>query len=1191
MRVIKVFKLLLLASLIWGMEQAVFGQHESSQVKPHTKTQIPPDVLKNLQRLQHPRLGVRAYAAYHLGRQGKRTKQAIPFLIKALTDDTDLQWLPSRPSDMRPFENESYQLPEITEVWERISLTTLAQIRDYDSIVKYVLPGVNGLEWMRTANENTSLRYEAVRALEALGDEALLGLLAAKNDKDPEIRAGVAFALGRFEDERAINALAELLVDSDYHVASNAITSLTRLGEPALATIRPLLKNPEARFNAIWALAAIGDSESVQTIITVLSDEEPRLRAIAAKALGEMKDPGAVEPLISLLSDDEEVVRGVAAWALGSLNDKRAVEPLIPLLQDQHSGSLYYEKTGLTISYDTYTICIEAARALGQIGDVRACQPLIRLFAEKKPWFRQVYLEAVVAIDTLAVPFLVTALTDKNNKIRAGAAEALGLIKERVTIGPLAEAIHDSDKDVRKEVIKALYRINDNDAIEPLTDALQDPDKDVRESAIKTLYLIVDGIPSEPIIAAVRDDEKVVRRYAALILGKLNSKEVLTPLITTATYDKDKHVRENALLSLSKFKDERITGTLLTALNNDDYLPYVRARIANTLGELGDQRAVPHLLLALDDDHSRVTEAAAKALQQCAPAPETIIGYMNTQKGDFRKNAIRAFQVIKDSTVVNLLLGFLSDKDTEMRELSAIALIKQDHNRAIEPLIRLVDDEKKQVRRTVAGALGQLKDNRCVEPLIGFLNDKDMDTRIAAIKSLGQLKNRRALEPLMAALSDENPQIRWNVAAALGEIGGSRAAAKLVALLRIEPTSLVGEFNESWPNSKMFVTLLDKETAVRENAAWALGKIGHSSAVEPLLSACKNRSWGVPLPVNYVTDIQGQYHEERIAAVRDRRSHLRSNAAEALVMIGKPAVPHLISALQHENDNIRCTATAALGEIGDNRAVEPLLECLRDPDWLLRWYAAISLGKIADDRAVLPLVAVLQKDIGEVRSAAARALGMLKARQAVKPLIDALEDHEWRVRAEAVEALGEIGDSLSVQPLILRLADDNDNVRAEATLVLAKLGNKMAFESLLEKPWLLYDVDQAIVVPDSGSVQPLIYALRWLQSVLRRVNASSSGELREKHFLNRFFSFSSHSDYSLSQADIEREAQKIIWMLKESKDSRATEHLIRTLGDFEEETQILTAKALKELTGQDFGTNAEAWLDWWKITKGGLLQK
>ncbi len=137
----------------------------------------------------------------------------------------------------------------------------------------------------------------------------------------------------------------------------------------------------------------------------------------------------------------------------------------------------------------------------------------------------------------------------------------------------------------------------------------------------------------------------------------------------------------------------------------------------------------------------------------------------------------------------------------------------------------------------------------------------------------------------------------------------------------------------------------------------------------------------------------------------------------------------LIEALKHEWSSIRAKAIEALGEIRDERAVEPLTKALWDKDEQLsiQWKAAEALGKIGHAGAVKTLIyrlglgqrsTVLAERYESVRAGAAEALGKIGDARAVEPLILALlNDTSGSVRANAAWALGEIGDERAVEPL------------------------------------------------------------------------------------------------------------------------------------------------------------------------------
>jgi HEAT repeat protein len=95
------------------------------------------------------------------------------------------------------------------------------------------------------------------------------------------------------------------------------------------------------------------------------------------------------------------------------------------------------------------------------------------------------------------------------------------------------------------------------------------------------------------------------------------------------------------------------------------------------------------------------------------------------------------------------------------------------------------------------------------------------------------------------------------------------------------------------------------------------------------------------------------------------------------------------------------------GESRDPAGVEVLLAALDHSDRHMRRIAARALGKIGDDSTVQPLIEVLlspQEDPA-VRAVAAWALGAMNAGQAVQPLYCCLDSGDRDVRHQASNAL------------------------------------------------------------------------------------------------------------------------------------------------------------------------------------------
>jgi len=186
-----------------------------------------------------------------------------------------------------------------------------------------------------------------------------------------------------------------------------------------------------------------------------------------------------------------------------------------------------------------------------------------------------------------------------------------------------------------------------------------------------------------------------------------------------------------------------------------------------------------------------------------------------------------------------------------------------------------------------------------------------------------------------------------------------------------------------------------------------------------------------------------------IAALKnDEFSGVRWKAAESLSKLGAPAVEALIGALRHDNDDVRWKAAIALGEIGDPRAIEPLLILLSDKDRFVKSHAALALGAIGEP-AVDPLIHSLREGDGNLRWGAAIALGKICDKRAIEPLIRALADKYENVRAESAMALAGIGKP-ALAPLLHFLKFSGGAARLEVVAALGELRETDAIQPLIQ---------------------------------------------------------------------------------------------------------------------------------------------
>ncbi len=140
-----------------------------------------------------------------------------------------------------------------------------------------------------------------------------------------------------------------------------------------------------------------------------------------------------------------------------------------------------------------------------------------------------------------------------------------------------------------------------------------------------------------------------------------------------------------------------------------------------------------------------------------------------------------------------------------------------------------------------------------------------------------------------------------------------------------------------------------------------------------------------------------------ISDLHSLNGEIRREARLALVEIGGPAVPLLISTLKDPDDDVRWEAAKALGEIADPRAASDLVNTLMDHNFGIRWIAAEGLIAIGE-AALIPLLEKIteRSDSTWLRRGAHHVLrDLVKRNPSLKglagPVIAALEEFEPEV--------------------------------------------------------------------------------------------------------------------------------------------------------------------------------------------------
>jgi len=120
-------------------------------------------------------------------------------------------------------------------------------------------------------------------------------IYGAVKSNDQTVRANAALLLGKLGDKKALDVLYLMMQDSgsDDRVVYQAEESIAMLGDAGIyPKLWPLLisKFLDDRLTGVRAMCALSTAEAKNAILTMLYDEEPEVRLLAAERLGVLGD-------------------------------------------------------------------------------------------------------------------------------------------------------------------------------------------------------------------------------------------------------------------------------------------------------------------------------------------------------------------------------------------------------------------------------------------------------------------------------------------------------------------------------------------------------------------------------------------------------------------------------------------------------------------------------------------------------------------------------------------------------------------------------------------------------------------------------------------------------------------------------------------------------------------------------------
>jgi HEAT repeat protein len=346
---------------------------------------------------------------------------------------------------------------------------------------------------------------------------------------------------------------------------------------------------------------------------------------------------------------------------------------------------------------------------------------------------------------------------------------------------------------------------------------------------------------------------------------------------------------QNDSQTIGSYDSSEVLKNLIRLLN--DPIGNVQVNAADALGLIGDPRAVKPLITLIRSNKSL---DAAKA------------------------RGVEALGKIGNKDAVLFLESLAQDNKLPYMTRQAVSYVLKKRSQPDEAKNNApTPTQETQIPKAPVGDMNHLIDS---------LTDGSQEIRLRykpaeALCELGD----SARTSLLSLLNDKDPVVRKCAAGALGNTKDINAVAPLVTLLRDDSN-------------------MDVVTA----AVQALGNIGAPGAIQPLFKAIEN-------------------HDETIVV----------DIARALVKIGQVVVDSALTELSNPNTNVRLCVRRVLGELKEPRAVDPLIAVILDKTESRhhRSNAMVDLENIGDPKAIKPLLTCLNDSDSTIRANAAMTLG------------------------------------------------------------------------------------------------------------------------------------------------------------------------------------------------------------------------
>ncbi|WP_044184599.1 HEAT repeat domain-containing protein [Hyalangium minutum] len=652
---------------------------------------------------------------------------------------------------------------------------------------------------------------------------------------------------------------------------------------------------------------------------------------------------------------------------------------------------------------------------------------------------------------------LLADLQSPRPEVRAHAVKSLAKQGNAEDLVLFSRAAKDMASIVRGEAAAALGESQDPRVVDLLGELLEDADEDVQGRAAMAL-------------AKVKNDK--AKAYLTLQYGRRGRKtrQIIVQALKTANVP-------GAMAESVAAESKAIWDRNLLALN-EGTLPE-RVGAAEELGKSGRPEAINRLLPLVRDSQVVMAAAAVRGLGDAGDrrAVPAILLLLDESFPDLREASIGALRKLQDPSSVQKLQAVAVEK-------SAVSALATD---AIAALPRTPETEKalctiaiEGARKEAIDAARAMRTKGCpLEPIIESLSrNSGVESGLQAVIGLGP-SAQGALPKVLPLLTSSDSVQRMLAVEAVAAIGDASAAPALQKLYEQELKAIEGP-RQDWVTAalpQVYGSGFDPSAPAAESEDSQGHKDGAKGSKQVqlfervrALNAQRAREAGRVLvqprvPTELYDDVEPLSLQPLAAVLRalgavkapgalellkgyagDPNVTLRTAGLVGLARLGPEGVEAAKGGMYEAERDLQKALAEALaqqGEAGQAVLVSMLPQFASEKLVLLD-----ALNQFGAPASASEALQAVVREGGAEAVLAASVLGRLKAKDAVPTLSKALDEPASVARREVLLALGEIGDTQAAEVVARDLYHDQPEVRFAAASALQKIGTPAQGEAL-----------------------------------------------------------------------------------------------------------------------------------------------